>query len=271
MMKFILFACLCTLAFSKSLEKENEELLRTNQLLQKTLRELEVGLETEVEVKNQNENAVGGTIYRSGNRQGTIYRGRQTGTIYRRGGRPTGTIYRSGNRPTGTIYRSGNRQGRIYSTGNQQEEEVAGYIGCYNSCRSNGGDEEECKIQCPVPGEEEVGILDSAGISSFGIKVRGAPCMEQCAKECQEEEVGIIDGAGITSFGMKVRGAPCMKKCETQCQEWKCYRYWYPGEDDEWCQSIGGPFVFTRGNNDNYPGCGTCWCCKRKAGRKLWN
>jgi len=185
MMRFILFACLCTLAFSKSLEKENKELLRTNQLLLKTLRELAVG-----------------------------------------------------------------------------------EASCTSTSQCNPG--YTCQDGVCAE-EEEVGILDAAGISSFGIKVRGAPCMEQCARECQEEEVGILDAAGIVSFGSKVRGAPCMEQCATQCQEWKCYRYWYPGEGDAWCQSIGGPFVFTRGNNDNYPGCGTCWCCKRKAGRQLFN
>ena len=25
------------------------------------------------------------------------------------------------------------------------------------------------------------------------------------------------------------------------------------------CNSVGG--VFTRGANDNFPGCGGCWCC----------
>jgi len=44
--------------------------------------------------------------------------------------------------------------------------------------------------------------------------------------------------------------------------EWHCHNY-ESGESDAWCQKAGYPFVFTRGNNDDYPGCGGCWCCKR--------
>jgi len=45
--------------------------------------------------------------------------------------------------------------------------------------------------------------------------------------------------------------------------QWQCHNYG-SGESDAWCQQAGDPFVFTRGNNGDYPGCGGCWCCKRK-------
>jgi len=150
-MKLILFFCLCVLAFSQSLESQNEELKLKNKLLLKTLRELAVG----EKAAESAEITIG-----------------------------------------------------------QGEEQVADDGGCYNRCREAGGSQSECASDCPMPDE-----------------------IVAQHEQSTEEEVG--------------------------GNQWQCHRYG-SGESDSWCQSAGDPFVFTRGNNAAYPGCGGCWCCMRK-------
>jgi len=42
---------------------------------------------------------------------------------------------------------------------------------------------------------------------------------------------------------------------------WKCHEY-EDGQDNDWCNRSGS-HEFTGGKNDDFPGCGDCWCCKR--------
>jgi len=53
-MRFILFFCLCVLAFSENIESKNEELKKANRILTKTLRELAVGEDQESQVGYRN-------------------------------------------------------------------------------------------------------------------------------------------------------------------------------------------------------------------------
>lgn len=46
-----------------------------------------------------------------------------------------------------------------------------------------------------------------------------------------------------------------------QCQHYDSDK----GESDDWCHKIGPPYYFTKGKNDDFPGCGGCWCCKEYA------
>jgi len=250
-MKLILFFCLCVLAFSQSLESQNEELKLKNKLLLKTLRELAVG-----ESSCQDKEGVISTDEEGDLTCGDINIDYTMCDL-------TLSDYGS-NAPAGASYDdsatlpqlcpvtlmdicdtcasnceheedewqhcdeidvaqdcSDHRYQSLcanscckWSRLVSSEEQVADDGGCYNRCREAGGSQSECASDCPMPDETVAQHEQST-----------------------EEEVG--------------------------GNQWQCHRYG-SGESDSWCQSAGDPFVFTRGNNAAYPGCGGCWCCKRK-------
>jgi hypothetical protein len=134
------------------------------------------------------------------------------------------------------------------------------YIGCYKDNESRdlkhgpkkrGYSPESCKTACPA--YKYFALQDGGWCNcdnSYSTPESKYP--KQPDSECNK---------GGRGYGGWWRNAVY----KTDTIGYSCHSF-ETGQDNNWCQSAGWPYVYTGGNNVNYPGCSTCWCCKANAG-----
>merc|ERR1719229_700312 len=121
----------------------------------------------------------------------------------------------------------------------------------YTGCR-DGDHLTPCNRETSTHAQARAVHDDSAG-SRFEVEARG-----QDSSDDEDEEVQSVPIAPPAVKPPVATAPPAVKP-----PAWTCHHYG-AGEDDNWCQHNAGPeFAYTMGKNDQYPGCGGCWCCKR--------
>ncbi|VDI32522.1 Hypothetical predicted protein [Mytilus galloprovincialis] len=101
---------------------------------------------------------------------------------------------------------------------------------------------------------------------TYSCKVKKTPkCLRRCHRQAK-----CIRGKCVCKSGYKGDGIRSCTNIKAS-SNWKCYHYTLANKiamimfgQKTICEKHGR--IFTKGINNNYPGCGTCWCCQKPKG-----